>query len=83
MNKIEKFLRSLNAKEQQAMLLLLGQLKRDPFKVPGITALTGFRGLYRVRMGRYRIIFFVDPATGFFEVRRIARRNEKTYKNLD
>lgn len=82
MNKIEKFLRSLSLKEKQATLLLLKQLERDPFKVPGIIALKGFKGLYRVRMGRNRIIFFFDPTTKTFEVKHVGRRNEKTYKHL-
>lgn len=82
MNRIEKFLRSLSPKEKLAMLLLLRQLKTDPFKVPGIMALQGLKGFYRVRMGRYRIIFFFDPKTKTFEIKHIGRRNEKTYKDL-
>ncbi len=82
MNKIEKFLRSLSAKERHGILLLLQQLKSDPFKVPGIIALKGFKGLYRVRIGKNRIVFFYDPASKIFEVRQVGRRNENTYKNI-
>ncbi len=82
MDKIEKFLRSLNRKEQEAMSLLLEQLQRDPFKVPGILALQGFKGLYRVRMGRNRIIFSFDPQSKKLEIRHVGRRNESTYKKI-
>lgn len=82
MNRIEKFLRSLPRKEKLAMLLLLKQLAMDPFKVPGILALQGFKGLYRVRMGRNRVIFFFDPKSKTCEIKHVGRRNEKTYKKL-
>ncbi len=82
MNRIEKFLRSLSAKERHGILLLFQQLQSDPFKVPGIIALKGFKGLYRVRIGRNRMIFFYDPASKIFEIRHVGRRNESTYKNI-
>ncbi len=82
MNRIEKFLRSLPRKEKLAVLLLLQQIKKDPFKVPGIVTLQGFKGLYRVRMGRNRIIFFFDSKSKTCEIKHVGRRNEKTYKKL-
>ncbi|NOS67978.1 MAG: type II toxin-antitoxin system RelE/ParE family toxin, partial [Candidatus Peribacteraceae bacterium] len=54
----------------------------DYRKVPGIKALQGMKGWFRVRMGPYRIIFFVDPATKNVEIRRVTRKNERTYKGL-
>ncbi len=81
MDKIEKFLRSLKRKEQDAMLLLLEQLKRDYRKIPGLAALKGMKGWFRVRLGRYRIIFSVDEKDSV-EIRRITGRNENTYKRL-
>lgn len=81
MDKIEKFLRMLTSKEQEAMELLQEQLKSDHRKVPGIQALKGMKGSFRVRMGRYRIIFAID-ASKKVEIRRITLRNERTYKDL-
>jgi mRNA interferase RelE/StbE len=82
MDKIEKFLRSLTAKEQEAMLLLMQQLKKNPYAVPGIVPLSGMKGWYRVRMGRYRLLFTIDSKTHEVGIKRITRRSEKTYKNL-
>ena len=82
MDKIEKILRILSPKEQQAMTLLLEQLKRDYTKIPGIKALQGMKGFFRIRMGQYRIVFIVDPVTKKAEIRRITRRNERAYKDL-
>jgi mRNA interferase RelE/StbE len=81
-DKIEKFLRSLNAKEQEAVLLVMQQLKADPFTVPSVVRLSGMKDWYRVRLGRYRILFTIDPKTREVEIKRIGRRNEKTYKDL-
>lgn len=82
MDKIEKLVRSLNAKEREAMLLLMQQLQRDPRAIPGIMPLTGMKGWYRIRMGRYRILFTIDSKTKEMEIKRISKRNEKTYKGL-
>ncbi|MBI3618952.1 hypothetical protein HY213_02865 [Candidatus Peregrinibacteria bacterium] len=82
MDKLEKFLRSLTARERQAVLLFSEQLKSDHRRIPGVKALSGMHGWYRARMGNYRIIFTVHPMTKNVEIRRITRKNEKTYKGL-
>lgn len=82
MDEIQKLLRKLTAKEQLAMLLLMEQIKIDYRKIPGIQALQGLKGWFRVRMGSYRIIFTVDPKTHHAEIMRVTRRNEKSYKRL-
>ncbi len=82
MDRIQKFLRKLSAKEQEAILLLMQQLARDYRNVPGIAALQGMKGWFRVRMGRYRILLVVDQRSKKVEIRRITLRNERTYKGL-
>lgn len=81
MDKIEKFLRSLSPKELEAVLFLQEQIKCDHRKVPGVKALSGMKGWFRVRMGNMRLIFVVD-ADQHAEIKRITWRNEKTYKDL-
>lgn len=80
MDKIEKLFRKLTKKEQEAMFLLLRQLKIDFSKIPGLIKLTGHQNLYRVRMGNYRIIFKTTQKD--IEIMKITGRNEQTYKNL-
>ena len=82
MDKLQKTLQALSSKEREAMLLLVEQLKRDHRLVPGVKALQGVKGWFRVRLGQYRIIFTADPKTKGIEIKRISRRNEKTYKRL-
>ena len=72
----------MSSKEQEAMKLLMEQLKHDYRKVPGVKALQGMKGWFRVRLGQYRILFVVDSKTKNAEIKRITRRNENTYKRL-
>ena len=80
MNEIEKMLRKMNKKERQAMLLLMLQVKKNPKKVPGIKKLAGKYGLFRVRLGKYRLIFRISRKNA--DIVRISKRNEGTYRGL-
>lgn len=82
MDKIAKALLGMSEKERDAVNLLMKQLEENYHVIPGIKPLTGVKGLFRVRVGQYRIIFRVDPKTDKAGVKRIARRSEKTYKDL-
>lgn len=80
MDKIGKFLRKLNKKEFEAFFLLINQIKRNHKKVPGLRKLAGKKNSYRVRLGKYRIIFKI--AKGEAKIVRITKRDDQTYKNL-
>lgn len=80
MNKIEKFLRGLNRDEQEVFLLLMQQLEKDHTKVPGIKKLSGYKNLFRIRIGRYRLIFSAEKNKT--EIIRITKRDENTYKGF-
>jgi len=80
-DKICKQLQKMSAKEQEAYALFLGQLQRDYRKIPGCIPLKGKRGMYRVRIGRFRVIFIVEKGKQA-EIIRLTKRNEKTYKCL-
>ncbi|MBU2524049.1 hypothetical protein KKG71_02550 [Patescibacteria group bacterium] len=80
MDKIEKFLKKLQKNEQEVFILLMIQIKKDHTKVPGIIFLKGKKGHFRVRVGRYRLIFEVTE-TGI-EIKKITKRDENTYRNL-
>ena len=66
----------LPKKVQQSLLLALEQLEADPFHAQlDIRALQGeLKGLYRVRVGSYRIIYDVDQGAGVIRVRQILHR---------
>ena len=77
MNKIEKFLRKLSNREQEAYLLLMMQLKKDYTKIPNIKKLNGYKNMFRIRIGRYRLIFLIDKNK--VEIIKITKRDDRTY----
>ncbi len=79
MDKIEKFLRKLNEKEYLAFLFLFEQMKVDFREIPGIKKLIGYSDLYRIRLGRYRVIIR-EIAQRKVEIIKISKRDEGTYK---
>jgi mRNA-degrading endonuclease RelE of RelBE toxin-antitoxin system len=81
MDKLHKALQKLTRKERKAFLLIMQQLRNDYTKVPHCIQLQGKRGWFRVRIGQYRIISRVKRGKEV-EIRKITRRNEKTYKDL-
>ena len=80
MDKIAKFLKILNQKEKEAVLLVMLQIKKDFTKIPGFSKLIGYKNLFRIRVGRYRLIFKITKKET--EIVRITKRDENTYKNL-
>lgn len=45
-----------------------------------VKKLQGQNHLYRARVGRYRIIFYMDDALVYFV--NVTKKNDRTYKNL-
>jgi mRNA-degrading endonuclease RelE of RelBE toxin-antitoxin system len=80
MDDIEKFFKKLSNQEYEVLMLVYEQIKKDYLKVPGIVKLSGYKNLYRVRVGRIRLIFKVDGKK--IEILRITKRDEKTYKGF-
>lgn len=80
MDKIRKFIKSLGAKEKEAILLVMLRVKQDFRSIPGLIKLSGYKDLYRVRVGRYRIIFRINGVVS--EIMKITKRDEQTYNNL-
>lgn len=80
MDQIKKFLKKLNSKEREVLLLLMQKIQKHGLTIPGIKKLKGHETLYRVRMGRYRIIFRLKNK--IIEITKITKRGNQTYKNL-
>lgn len=80
MGKIEKQLRKIPQKERNRILDIMDQILDRDFSALNRKQLTGYRSLFRVRVGNYRIIYFDDGQQIEFEGIRI--KNEHTYDNL-
>jgi mRNA-degrading endonuclease RelE of RelBE toxin-antitoxin system len=76
----ERDLRNLPRNIQRRVARVLDQMTADPFQ-GDVKALKGpeWRGIFRRRIGSYRIPFTVDQRTQAAFVVRILIRSEKTY----
>ena len=76
----QRTLRAMPTRDRERLIRALGDMKTDPL-AGDITALRGeYRGLYRRRVGSWRIIFFaLKPDRRAVLVGDIVRRTSKTY----
>ncbi len=79
-DRIDKALSRISGKELARILSILEGLKKGQVAALDLKKLKGFDHTYRVRKGRYRIIFFMK---GKEDIRIIdlERRTDTTYKN--
>ena len=80
MDKIQKLLKRLSAKEYDAVFHALQMIQSGKVGTLDIKRLSGSKDIYRARVQNIRIFFSAD--THGIEVLDISRRNEKTYKNF-
>lgn len=64
MDKIQKFLAQLTKRERQLMLRVFKDIKSLNLKGYDITALKGYKGVFRIRKGKIRIIFTKQKSGG-------------------
>jgi mRNA-degrading endonuclease RelE of RelBE toxin-antitoxin system len=76
----EKNLRDLPADARRRIARALDQMAVDPFQA-NTTALRGeWRGVFRIRVGPYPILFTADYQNKSVTVVRVVRRSESTYR---
>lgn len=81
MDKIEKALRKLNAKERETVKSILDKLEKGNLSRFNIQKLKGREDIFRIRKGDIRIIYRKIEVKNIF-ILSIERRSEKTYKNF-
>ncbi len=77
----EKDLNDLPKAIQKRVGRILAQMETDPFQ-GNVKALQGeeWKGVFRRRMGDYRLLFTVDREKNIVHVARILLRSGKTYR---
>ena len=73
--------RRLSPEDTRRVQDALRNLMDNP-RPSGCIKLTGFEAVWRIRVGRLRIIYEVHDNERHLTVQRIARRNEATYRRL-
>lgn len=77
---VEKQLSHIPGKQQERVVKAMRSLRTEP-RPPGSKHLDDV--LYRIRVGQYRIIYAVFDQEVVVVVCKVARRTEKTYRDLD
>ena len=77
MNKIDKFLSKIDKKTRLAIEEIVFLIVSNNFSLLDIKKLKGNSHLYRVRVGRIRIIFEHSKSGNF--IQNISLRNDNTY----
>jgi mRNA-degrading endonuclease RelE of RelBE toxin-antitoxin system len=80
-DKITKLLSKLSKSDLKRINKTVEQIGRLQFEGLDVKVLKGEPGVYRARVGYYRIIFSVNR-TKETKILSIGRRNEKTYKDI-
>lgn len=71
----EKSLDKLDGRSRARILRRIIALAVDP-RPPGVKALTGERGLWRIRIGDYRVVYEINDTKLLVLVVRIAHRSD-------
>ena len=66
---------------QKRVVRVAAQMALDPFQ-GNVKALQGqdWKGVFRRRIGDYRILFTADPATKIVTIHQVSLRSGKTYR---
>ncbi len=79
-DKIQKYLIKLSGPERINLLSVLEQIQSGQYQHLHPKKLTGHQTLFRVRVGKNRVIF--DDDGSMVRLVSVSRRNEKTYKKF-
>ena len=76
----QKQLDTLVGRDYEAIAKAVSTLEGEP-RPRGAKKLAE-SGLWRIRVGRYRVVYAIDDKQGLVIVVRVARRTEDTYRRL-
>lgn len=76
----QKELDALPEDDYAAVAEAISALQEEP-RPPRVKKLAD-SGLWRIRVGRYRIVFAIDDEARLVTIVRVARRREDTYRRL-
>ncbi|MCF7860343.1 hypothetical protein K9M09_01855 [Patescibacteria group bacterium] len=77
MDKIEKFLAKLSASEKSILRSILLLIKKSDFTRLDVKRLKGQSDIFRVRKGKFRIIYYQSNST--IKILSLERRSDNTY----
>ena len=81
MDKVTKFFQKLSKQESAKFLEIKKQVLAGNFENLDIKTIKSKPDFFRVRLGRYRLVFS-GKKTGNIKLLKIVKRDEQSYKNL-
>ncbi len=81
MNKIEKFLQKLTPRERHILLKIFADIKTLHINTYDVKYLKGYKNLYRLRKGDWRIVFIKEETDKRGIIINVGYRKD-IYKNL-
>lgn len=81
MDEIEKFLRKISEKDRIRLVSVIALLIARELKNLDIKKIQN-SDMYRVRVGRFRIIYFIEQETDRVVIVGVRYRSEGTYKDV-
>lgn len=80
MDQVSKFFRKLSRKERERVFAILEQIQSRDIRGLNIKKLSGHEYMYRVRIGRVRIMYFDDGNSIAFL--KAGFRDDNTYRDF-
>lgn len=77
---VEKDLRKLSVENCDRIMVRIEALANEPFPTQ-VVKLKGTEGLYRIRVGDYRIIYEVEPDSNYILIHYVRHRRD-VYRDL-
>lgn len=80
MNAIEKLLRKIHTKDRERIIVLIEALLKDTLPLNSDIKKIQDTGMYRLRTGRFRILFYYKVETHEPIIVNVTLRQKDTYK---
>lgn len=80
-SRVEHALDDLPSTVQDRVLRVIGNLAANP-RPRRARKVRGTTDLYRIRIGGYRVIYWIDDQQRVVVITKIAKRDESTYRRL-
>ncbi|CCU72794.1 MULTISPECIES: type II toxin-antitoxin system RelE family toxin [Thalassolituus] len=66
-------------KQRTAIFKAVDELSECPTTATNVKALKGHKAGYRLRVGRYRVLFDLDEGVRVITIQEVRKRDERTY----
>jgi len=81
-SKPRRAFKKLPKADKKRLIQQLETLSKKPFKISNVKAIKDYKNGYRLRVGRWRILYCLDTKSKVIEVIDIFMRKDKNYSRI-